>query len=83
LLVSPATSALLLQKKIHKVLLWSSIFSAISALLGVLISFIFPRFSTGPSIVIVLSLITFFTVIYSSKKIFKSKKIFDIHSSKT
>jgi manganese/zinc/iron transport system permease protein len=74
LLVSPATSALLWQKKLHIVLLWAAIFSAISALLGVVISYIFPFFPTGPSIVIILSLITFFSVIFSPHSKFKRKK---------
>lgn len=73
LLVSPATSALLWQNKLQLVLLWAAIFSSISTLLGVVISFIFPFFPTGPSIVIVLSVIAFSSIILSKKKFFKKK----------
>ncbi len=73
LLVSPATSALLWQNKLQLVLLWAAIFSSISTLLGVVISFIFPFFPTGPSIVIVLSVIAFLSIILSKKKFFKKK----------
>lgn len=82
LLVSPATSALLLQKSLYKVLILASVFSAISALIGVMISYVFPWISTGPSIIIVMSLNTFLSVLFSSKSIFKTIKMFGIQSSK-
>lgn len=63
MLVAPAISARLFVNSLWKMVLLSSFFGAFSGFLGTLISSLYPNTPTGPSIVICMSIIAFFSFI--------------------
>lgn len=79
MLISPAVSALQWSDKYSTVLTLSGIFGGISAFFGTFISANYKGMSTGPSIVIAMSIIVFISILLSPKglifKFFKKRKV--------
>ncbi|WP_448529970.1 metal ABC transporter permease [Raineya sp.] len=64
LLITPATIALILEKKhLNKVFLWSVFFNILVVLSGTILSYFLPKTPTGAWIVVIASLLTFIIVI--------------------
>lgn len=73
LLITPASTALFWTKKYKTAMILSGIIGALSALFGVLTSYILPNLPTGPTIVIFLSLVAFTSILFSPKGIVRNK----------
>lgn len=68
LLISPSVSGLLWSNRFNKALLFSAIFGAVAAFVGVVLSYLFPKMPTGPSVVLVLAFLAFISLLFSPKK---------------
>lgn len=68
LLISPALSARQWTNKLHVMAILSSIFGALSGFIGTAISSSIPKYPTGPSIVIIVSIILLFSILFSPKR---------------
>ncbi len=72
LLIAPAVTGLLWSKKLTKVLIIASIVGGISAFIGTYLSVSYKGFSTGPSIIVVMSIIFFTSLIIAPQGAIRS-----------
>lgn len=69
MLITPAVTGLQWSKSYEKVLLVAALTGAVSAFLGTLISSVFKGFSTGPTIILIMSLIALISVLFAPRGI--------------
>lgn len=69
MLITPAVTGLQWSKSYEKVLLIAALTGAVSAFLGTLISSVFKGFSTGPTIILIMSLIALISVLFAPRGI--------------
>lgn len=69
MLITPAVTGLQWSKSYEKVLLVAALTGAVSAFLGTLISSVFKGFSTGPTIILIMSLIALVSVLFAPRGI--------------
>lgn len=77
MLIAPPVAARHWTDKFHIMMILSSIFGMISGVLGVYFSITVKNLSTGPVIIIIASLIVFFSILFSPKDgvLFKNRRI--------
>lgn len=68
LLITPAAAARQWTEKLSSMIIISSLFGMLSGLLGAWVSFLAPRFPTGPWVVIVVSAIFMFSLLFAPRR---------------
>lgn len=79
LIITPASSAFFWTNHFKKSILLSGAFAALSSILGVFVSYLFPDMPTGPWIIVVLSTIAILSALLSRKGLI-TKKIMGIQN---
>lgn len=68
MLITPVVAANFWSYRLSYVLLLSSVFAALGSVGGAYFSFVFPSVPTGPMIIIIISIITFLSILLAPKK---------------
>ncbi len=68
LIITPAAAARFYAKELHTMIWMAILFGVVSAILGVMVSYLTPSMPTGPWIVVLLSFIAIFTFFFAPKR---------------
>ena len=71
MLITPAITGLQWSNKYEIVLVIAAVMGAVSAFIGTLLSTIVKGFSTGPSIILIMSLLALLSVLFSPKGVIR------------
>lgn len=82
MLIAPAVSARQWTDKLWSMMIISSLFGAFSGLVGTIVSFFIPKMPTGPIIVVVMSVITFVSLLFAPNRGLVWKKVKDKKNSR-